>query len=184
MGGKKIRFRVCLGFFFNKEWSGRKFSLLPLPLAPDRKKQHHVVIQRFQARLQRVGLLQKICKTAEICFFPWPEWLPEAAAPPPGARSPLPGPSAHVSSRGTVSGNLPGAAREGTMLPSFRITWLPKPNPDLARKARLIKKVLSCVTHPEGSYFPLDFFFFFPSLEAGEGAGSEPSWYKDVSPRH
>lgn len=52
------------------------------------------------------GITTKIHKTAHICFFPWPERLPEVAAPPgaalarecaqESARSPLPGPSAHI----------------------------------------------------------------------------------------
>lgn len=41
------------------------------------------------------------------------------------------------------------------MLPSFRTAWLPKPNRDLMRKARLVKIGFSCAAHPEGSDFPL-----------------------------
>ena len=129
------------------------------------------------------GITIKIPKTAQICFFQWPE----VAAPSPAVLQP---------------GMVPARLRRGRQLalararrllrwerragiPSSCTTGLPTPNRAAARKALLITAALSCTAHPDGSRLPLDYLFPpTPRERDGRGSGERrPCWCPGVSPR-
>lgn len=88
--------------------------------------------------------------------------LPEVAAPRQSAEEPPWGHQLALAWNGERESA--GGSAGGDESLSLCITGLPKPKQDLATKVQLINKVLSCFTHLEGLYFPLE---FFSSLEAG-----------------